>query len=309
MIVNLNDLEVLKTNDNYVFNDNLKANVNTNLYMSIVCTNNCQCKCPYCINGNTNKNIEMPLDKALKNIYTAKHLLGIKECVILGGEPTLYSRLNELIDGLNSMSFNKICLTTNGIKLKESYDFIKYGITHLNISIHTDNDKFNINNLTDFYKKVKIDYPNVKIRVNTNVWKGNHDTLESLNEWIQRLQGNCDSIRVSNIILKDSFSVNSINNTESINLIHTDEYYNQLFDDLINYYSDKMTCIDNPNSLGFVDYTLIPIKSMVIVNRNINSKVSQQIICENEDKKINTIKCLVNGELSLSWNTNNIIKL
>ena len=28
-----------------------------------------------------------------------------------------------------------------------------------------------------------------------------------------------------------------------------------------------------------------------------------------KQKEINTFKCLVNGEISLSWNTNNILKL
>ena len=38
--------------------------------------------------------------------------------------------------------------------------------------------------------------------------------------------------------------------------------------------------------------------------------VSEQV-CENdiENRQINTFKCLVNGEISLSWNTNNVIEL
>ena len=63
-----------------------------------------------------------------------------------------------------------------------------------------------------------------------------------------------------------------------------------------------------PTALGFVDYTMIPTKSAIIVNRNIDSKVSEQI-CENEEAKVNTIKCLVSGNLSLSWNEDNKIEL
>jgi hypothetical protein len=53
---------------------------------------------------------------------------------------------------------------------------------------------------------------------------------------------------------------------------------------------------------------MIPLRSVVIINRNIDSKVSEQV-CENEDKQINTFKCLVSGEISLSWNEDNIIYL
>ena len=88
----------------------------------------------------------------------------------------------------------------------------------------------------------------------------------------------------------------------------SDEEYNKLFDGLIEYYSKKMSCINNPTALGFVDYTMIPTKSAIIVNRNIDSKVSEQT-CENEEAKVNTIKCLVSGNLSLSWNEGNKIEL
>lgn len=66
----------------------------------------------------------------------------------------------------------------------------------------------------------------------------------------------------------------------------------------------------NPKALGFVRYYLIPSKVPVILNWNIGSTVSDQV-CENdvEHKQINTFKCLVNGEISLSWNTNNVLKL
>ena len=51
-----------------------------------------------------------------------------------------------------------------------------------------------------------------------------------------------------------------------------------------------------------------PTKSAIIVNRNIDSKVAEQI-CENEESKVNTIKWLVSGNLSLSWNEGNKIEL
>ena len=43
----------------------------------------------------------------------------------------------------------------------------------------------------------------------------------------------------------------------------SDEEYNKLFDGLIKHYSKKMSCINNPTALGFVDYTMIPTKSAI----------------------------------------------
>lgn len=308
MLIQLNDLEVLRSNDMIVYSNVLKRNINPNLYLSIVATNACQCSCPYCINSNTDRSLNMPIKKAIENIAKAKHLLNIKECVILGGEPTLYPDLKELISALKDMKFEKICLTTNGINLKNDMSFLEYGITHLNISIHNDNKLFGLEDLENVYVYIKKFNPDIKIRVNTNVYKDNHDTLLSLTQWIIDLQEKCDTIRVSNIIPKDSFSVNTINDKVGLDMIKTDEEYNRLFDDLIAWYGAGMPCIENKNALGFVDYTFIPLTSPVIVNRNIDSKVSNQV-CENSDSVVNTIKCLVTGDLSLSWNINNIIKL
>lgn len=61
-------------------------------------------------------------------------------------------------------------------------------------------------------------------------------------------------------------------------------------------------------TLGFVRYLLIPTPCPIIINWNSGSRVAEQV-CENDipNRKVNTFKCLVNGDISLSWNTNNII--
>lgn len=67
---------------------------------------------------------------------------------------------------------------------------------------------------------------------------------------------------------------------------------------------------DTKDTLGFVRYLLIPTKCPIIINWNLGSKVSDQV-CENDirNRKINTFKCLVSGDISLSWNKNNILNL
>ena len=85
MVFELGDLEVLKQNDNYIFNEKLGKLLNTKAYMSIVSTNKCNRSCVYCINSKTDCKSSLPLEKAVENITKAKKEFGIKECVILGG--------------------------------------------------------------------------------------------------------------------------------------------------------------------------------------------------------------------------------
>lgn len=310
MIIDNNSLEVLRT-CNYVKNDKLNALVSDNLYLSIVATNSCQCNCPYCINSLTDKTLQMPFEKAKKNILKAIKELGVKEAVILGGEPTLYKDLFLLINLLKESGLRRVGLTTNGIRLKET-DFliglIHTGIDFINISYHNE-DFITFDELYDIYKFFKSEkYSWQKIRINTNIWKDNHDNLESLDYFIDQISLCCDEIRVSNIIHKDSFSVNPNNIKEAEKMYMTDEEYEVLFNKFISYKSKDYTIIYNPEALGFVQYYLIPAKVPIIVNWNIDSKVSEQV-CENDlqKKKIHTVKCLVSGDISLSWNTNNII--
>lgn len=120
----------------------------------------------------------------------------------------------------------------------------------------------------------------------------------------------CDEVRVSNIIPKDSFSVNPVNRKDN-DLILSDDEYIEIFNDVIDHYKHKGYAIfENPKTLGFVRYLLIPTERPIIINWNIGSTVSEQV-CENdiENRQVNTFKCLVNGEISLSWNTNNVLKL
>lgn len=312
MIIDNNSLEVLRT-CNYIKNDKLNALVSDNLYLSIVATNSCQCNCPYCINSLTDKTLQMPLEKAKKNISKAIKELGVKEAVILGGEPTLYKDLFPLINFLKESGLRRVGLTTNGIKLKDRdflINLIHTGIDFINISYHNE-DFITFDDLYDIYNFFKSEkYSWQKIRINTNIWKGNNDNLVTLDYFINQISLCCDEIRVSNIIHKDSFSVNSNNREDADNMYMSDEEYKRLFTQFIELKAKDYTIIYNTKALGFVQYYLIPSKVPVIVNWNIDSKVSEQI-CENDlyEKKIHTVKCLVTGDISLSWNTNNIINL
>ena len=314
MIIKNNSLEVLRE-CTYEKNEDLKAMVSNNLYLSVIATNACQMNCPYCINSLTDRSLSLPYEKATENIKKATIKYGIKEAVILGGEPTLYPRLIDLIKFLkNNCGLRRVGFTTNGIKLTEDkflIELIKSKIDFINISYHQDDEFISYEQLNHIRKIFK-EYAtkNQKMRINTNVWKGNHDNFNDLLTWLDHISPCCDEIRLSNIIHKDDFSVNSKAVAEAEKIYMEDNEYENLFGKLIDYYKNDYTIIYNPEALGFVNYYLIPKPVPIIVNWNIDSKVSEQI-CENDlnNKKIHTVKCLVSGDISLSWNTGNIVDL
>ena len=307
MVISNTELEVLRECKYNKYDIGL---VSDQAYMSVVLTNKCNRNCFYCINSQTDKTLELDIFPAFAKIKNCVQKYGIKEIVLLGGEPLLHPRLFDFIKMLKTLGLRKIGLTTNGDFLNQGMiiDLAKSGINFINISI----DNFSVRKLREykeFYSLFKEFNDNLKVRVNTNVYRGNHDKLFDLLDFLTDLHDCCDEIRVSNLIFKDSFSVNKINSREAVDRIMYDEEYIKLFNDIQEYYEYKgFPIIVNKKALGFVEYAAIMTTPIIILNKNIDSDVSKQV-CENdiEEKKIHTFKCLVSGDISLSWNTNNII--
>lgn len=309
-MISINSLEVFKTNRYFPTEIGM---VSDNAYLSIIATNRCQCSCRYCINSETDHRLSLPIDKAVNNIKKLVDKYNIKEAIILGGEPTLHPDIFTLIKRVrHETGLKMLRLTTNGIKLKD-IEFLSTlinpsnGIQGINISCHNE-DFMTYKELITICQNIKEYNPNIKIRINTNIWKGNLDTIESFLHHYTILSPYIDEMRVSNIIPKDSFSVNSINN--GLNMILTDKEYESIFNKIIKFGENYTTAIVNEKTLGFVKYILLPLPTPIIINWNIESSVSEQI-CENDikNREINTFKCLVSGDISLSWNENNIINL
>lgn len=305
-----NELEVLRE-PKYAFNATLNRNINEDAYLSIVVTNRCNRNCSYCINSLTDGISDLPISKALENIRKLKKIQDVKEVVLLGGEPTLHKDICSLISGLHDIGFRKIIMTTNAVfylSNKEYFSFITSlfdaGLTNLNISWHGEDNFLPYKDLKSLARTCKRISSSSKIRVNSNIYKDNLDTIDKISDHILKLSNiEIDEIRLSNLIHKDSFSVNSENKAQDI-ILPIDTYFD-IFNN-IRWYYDQYMQIRNKNTLGFMNYTLIGSNPVIILNQNIDSKVSCQ--CENSNN-INIFKCLVTGDISLSWNKNNIIEL
>ena len=103
----------------------------------LVLTYQCNNRCAGCYAHDSGfRNEPMTRDLAVK-IMTMMKRLGAKDCLLIGGEPTLYHKLPELIEDGTTIGID--CkLVSNGRKLKDKKylaRLITAGLTHVSISI------------------------------------------------------------------------------------------------------------------------------------------------------------------------------
>lgn len=308
-----NQLEVfrLPSYRNFIFN-NQEYNLNTYPYMDIILGDYCNCRCKFCVADLLHEKLKLNVDIAKEKIEYANKVLGVKEFLILGGEPTIFKSLFEIITFLISLDVNKICITTNGHKLSNDYEFAKKlfasGITHLNLSLMNINiEKQKEINQSKCYvsiedlKKFKELSGNVKIRINSNSFIGNNDTVEKIEELYDAVKMYVDNVKISSLLQTDSFStINPVSSFTKDNRI-SDEEYNVLFHSAENYFKNKYKCglIRNYDTLGFVENSLLNMNTTLIFNYNHTGRLMKEF---EENKKINGFKLLPNGMISISWN-------
>lgn len=130
------------------------------IYIEI--TNICNLKCSFCSNSKRNKK-EMSIDEfklvmSKINKYTDYIYLHVK------GEPLSHHYLDDILSICKKYN-KKVCITTNGVFLKDRLDILsKYdNIYQINISLHSENNKDNY--LEDIFEVVdKLKYPYISYR-------------------------------------------------------------------------------------------------------------------------------------------------
>lgn len=108
------------------------------LSLRITLTNRCNVNCIYCHHdGMRSSKNEMTPDEIYKICQIAKRI-GVRKIRLSGGEPLIRKDIVEIVSKINSIGFNDISITTNGILLeKYAKDLKEAGLDRVNISLDT----------------------------------------------------------------------------------------------------------------------------------------------------------------------------
>ena len=208
------------------------------IYIEI--TNICNLNCSFCSRSfrkkreMSTKEFEIILKKIDK--YTDYIYLHVK------GEPLLYRELDEILS-ISKKYNKKVCITTNGVFLKDKLDILNNNdnIYQINISLHSENNKSNY--LEDIlYSISNLMYPYISLRV----W-----TLD---------EGKMDK-KISNYldIIKKKYNVNEIKSGTKLK----DKVYFSLDDkfdwpEVNNNYDSDGYCLGGKSHIGILsDGTII----------------------------------------------------
>ena len=280
-------------------------------YLDIVLTDRCNSRCKFCIGDLLHKKLDCDAEIFKSQTEYAVNELGVKETLILGGEPTISPVLFDMIDVCKNLPLNKICMTTNGKKLRDQ-NFTKRvmssGITHLNVSfmsadvemqnfVHGSRNNISLDELGKIYKIA--DENGVHLRINNNVYKGNNDCVESLLEFYNRVKGICHSVKFSPLLKTDAYSVIPEINDFNKNYMLCPEAYESLFNGVLETFEGEYPIVKNFAVFGFVEYRAALAEIPIIFNYNHRGRMMQNAT---EKRQINNIKLLPNGNLSRSWN-------
>lgn len=167
--------------------------------LRIVLTTRCNYQCKYCFaEGEENKDFrELPLNELKKVIKVSKEF-GITNIKLTGGEPLLYTYMEELLDYIRKIEIPYIDLTTNISMLNDSNIKLlnKYKVNALTLSLNTlkkekfeylsgfNNYNLMIKNLHNVMKKF-----NGKVRINCIVFDEGYK-VEDYDEILQLCKEN-----------------------------------------------------------------------------------------------------------------------
>lgn len=135
-------------------------------------TNNCQSRCISCNYWKEKFENELNFDQWTAILDQIK-ASGVSELMITGGEPTLFKRLDEIINYAKNLNFETISITTNSLSLNERRMdlLIKNGISEFVLSLEGLETHDKIRGIEGNTKKVirnidylnKINFKNIKI--------------------------------------------------------------------------------------------------------------------------------------------------
>jgi len=170
--------------------------------LDILVTDMCNAKCPFCFNRETpctNTFIKIDVAKTIIRQTQAENVL------LLGGEPTLYPMIEELIN-YSKTHGKKVYMTTNGTRMD---GFAYRNLDGLNISIHHYDPakikelmgiRLDMNHIASSVKMLKSHNPSLNVRINCNLVRGYIDDLMACGQMLHLAETlGCDHIRFNEL--------------------------------------------------------------------------------------------------------------
>lgn len=191
-------------------------------------TYNCNNRCSWCYAAsNTEENRRKGLTRQNeREIINLLHSLGIKQLIVIGGEPTLYPDLTELI-GETTRKGIRTGLVTNGRRLKEMpllRSIKKSGIKYISFSIEGYNASShdNLTSVRGSFNESMSGLENsiaegIKTNTNTTIGKENKDSLERIVDLLGKYRLNSMTFNICGVCVSDfKNDYHSISPTEGI---------------------------------------------------------------------------------------------
>ncbi len=155
-------------------------------YLRISLTDRCNLRCFYCMPKEGIRLFDrkeiLSLEEIEYLVYFFNKNFGINKIRFTGGEPLLRRGFESLIKSLRKNEYLELCITTNGILLKEKAEFLKENNIKVNVSLDTLNSEtFKKISGFDYLNKIieGIEYAlsiGIPVKINTVILKGINDS-------------------------------------------------------------------------------------------------------------------------------------
>jgi pyruvate-formate lyase-activating enzyme len=192
--------------------DGMKVDKGFNLYVDV--TASCNASCPFCIAPTVGRKNDSGFLEGLVWAldFTQRNFGSVQ---VTGGEPTLSSRLRDVMREVSLRIFHRVVLNTNGAGIKTPgivIDLESSGFTHVNLSRHHYDEERNqeimrFNRATDYSNQAFIDavesviYSGMMPRINCNLLRGYVDSADEIQAFVSW----CESFGVRNVSFSETF--------------------------------------------------------------------------------------------------------
>ncbi|MBQ8200651.1 MAG: radical SAM protein [Clostridia bacterium] len=281
--------------------------VTSELFLDLVFTSACNCACPWCI-ARTTAYAKDDLPRWEKALTDAFRLFDVRSVIILGGEATIdpqfWRKLARVEAMIGQHPVEHLILTTNGIKLRDE-DFagrlLHSRVDAVNLSRMHHDQQVNdcvFGSATMTREEIAVLHQRLRdagktLRLNVNVWRGNLDTPQELERFVQTFAGCCDAIKFTPLMDTEMFdTVEEVNRCTKAWAIPETEI-RALWDA----FASRHEVLGRAgNILGFVDYAEIDAYGQRVI-----LKYAQVEDKYDRDSVIPTLKLYPNGCLSNEW--------